>query len=42
MSFLALKKISRGVTGREITPFILSRLNELTQGESLRLDPGNQ
>ena len=28
------------MTGREITPFILSRLNELTQGESLRLEAG--
>ena len=28
------------MTGREITPFILSRLNELTQGESLRLEIG--
>jgi len=33
----ALKEAEdRGVTGREITPFILSRLNDLTQGESLR------
>jgi hypothetical protein len=34
---VALKEAEdRGVTGREITPFILSRLNDLTQGESLR------
>jgi len=33
----ALKEAdARGISGREITPFILSRLNELTQGESLR------
>ena len=27
---------ARQVKGREVTPFVLSRLNELTEGESLR------